>query len=160
MTDQDAKPTKAHHRLDVFVGTWHAEGTSYADGQQAEDPRESGVPWTSDESYEWLPGGFFMLHRWDAKAGERVFKGIEIIGYDEAKGGYFTRFFDNAGFHPEYRVSLEGNVWSFAEAATRARVTTSDGGGRLTFEWEWRQPGSDWLPLCDRVASRRVPLPG
>lgn len=153
MADQDAKPSDAHRRLDVFVGKWHAEGTSYADGQRAEDPRAAGVPWTSDESYEWLPGGFFVLHRWDAMAGEREFKGTEIIGYDEADGGYFTRFFDNAGFHPEYQVSLQGNVWSFAEAATRARVTVSDD-GRLTFNWEWRQPGSDWLPLCDRVATR------
>ena len=27
--------------------------------------------------------------------GEHEFKGAEIIGYDEAEGGYFTRMFDN-----------------------------------------------------------------
>ena len=93
----------AHHRLDVFVGTWHTEGTSFADGQTTDDPRASGVRWTSDEHYEWLPGGFFLLHQWDALAGTREFKGTEIIGYDEADGGYFTRFFDNAGSIPSTR---------------------------------------------------------
>jgi hypothetical protein len=53
----------AHRRLDVFIGRWHAEGTSYGEGQRADAPRASAVPWTSDESYEWLPGGFFVLHR-------------------------------------------------------------------------------------------------
>ena len=82
------EPTAAHKRLEVFIGDWHAEGTSYGEGQDAADPRAAGVPWTSDESYEWLPGNFFVLHRWEALAGE--FKGAEIMGYDEAEGGYFT----------------------------------------------------------------------
>lgn len=30
---------------------------------------------TSDESYEWLDGGFFLVHRWDARAGSAVFRG-------------------------------------------------------------------------------------
>ena len=61
----------------------------------------------SDESYEWLPGGFFVLHRWDAQTGKHPFKGAEVMGYDETEGGYFTRMFDNAGHHPEYRASVE-----------------------------------------------------
>ena len=89
-------PGPAHRRMDVFISKWHAEGKSYADEQRTDDPLASAVPWTSDESYEWLPGGFFILHRWDAMAGMRVFKGVEIIGYDVTEGGYFTRLFDNA----------------------------------------------------------------
>ena len=76
------KPTASHRRLEVFIGNWHAEGTSYGDGQDATDPRAAGVPWMSNESYEWLPGNFFVLHRWDAQMGEHEFKGAEIIGYD------------------------------------------------------------------------------
>ena len=83
------KPTAAHKRLEIFIGNWHAEGTSYGDGQDATDPRASSVPWTSDESYEWLPGSFFVLHRWDAQLGKHEFKGDEVMGYDEAEGGYF-----------------------------------------------------------------------
>jgi hypothetical protein len=33
------KTTAAHRRLEVFIGNWHAEGTSYGDGQDAADPR-------------------------------------------------------------------------------------------------------------------------
>ena len=146
------KSSAAHKSLEVFIGTWHAEGTSYGVGQDAANPRAAGVPWTSDESYEWLPGGFFVLHRWDAMAGS--FSGVEIMGYDEADGGYFTRMFDNGGNHPDYRANVDGDVWSFTEPQSRATVTVHDGGDKMTFKWEWKNGGSEWLPLCDRVASR------
>ena len=29
------KPRAAHKRLEIFIGNWHAEGTSYGDGQEA-----------------------------------------------------------------------------------------------------------------------------
>ena len=156
------KPTAAHRRLNVFIGNWHAEGTSYGDGQDVAHQRAAGAPWTSDESYEWLPGKFFILHRWDAMAGKHEFKGAEIIGYDEAKASYFTRLFDNAGNHPEYRASVDGDVRNFKEPQTRATVTVQGGGSKMSFKWEWKNGGSDWLPLCDQVASRtqRASPPG
>ena len=151
---QPARPGAGHKRLNVFVGKWRAQGDSYGDGQQADDPRASAVPWTSEEIYEWLPGGFFLLHRWDAQAGQRVFNGTEIIGYDAAKGRYFTRFFDNGGNYLDYLAEVDGGVWIFSEARTRATVTVEKGGKRMSFNWEWRNGGRKWLPLCDRVASR------
>jgi hypothetical protein len=149
------KPTSAHKRLEVFIGDWHAEGTSYGDGQDPADPLAAGVPWRSEESYEWLPGSFFVLHRWDAKIGKHEFKGAEIMGYDEAEGGYFTHMFDNAGHHSDYAGSLDGHVWRFTEAQSKATVTVQDGGYQMTFNWEWKNGGRKWLPLCDRVAVRK-----
>ena len=29
------KPSAAHKRPEVFIGNWHAEGTSYGDGQDS-----------------------------------------------------------------------------------------------------------------------------
>ena len=138
----------------AFIGDWHAEGTSYGVVQDAAHPRAADAPWTSHESQEKLPGSFFVLHRWDAQMGKHEFKGTEIIGYDEAEGGYFTRMFDNAGHHPGYRASVDGDAWSFTEAQTRATVTVQDSGDKMTFNWEWKNGGRKWLPLCDRVASR------
>ena len=94
-----------------------------------------------------------MLHRWDAHS----FKGAEIMGYNEAEGGYFTRMFDSAGHHPDYCANVDGNVWSFAEEQSRATVTVEEGGDEITFTWEWKNGGRKWLPLCDRVAVRTNP---
>jgi hypothetical protein len=144
----------AHERLCVFVGNWYAEGRSYAEGQDADDPYASAVRWTSDESYEWLSGGFFLVHRWDALAGTRVFKGIEIIGYDADHERYFTHLFDNADNCVVYQGEVKGDVWTFTEPSTRVNITVADGGDSMTFNWEWRSGDSDWLPLCDRTAER------
>jgi hypothetical protein len=48
-------------------------------------------------------------------------------------------------------VSVNGNVWTFVEPNTRAIVTIRDSGRTMDFRWGG---GSDWLPLCDRVARR------
>lgn len=141
------------NKLQAFIGKWHAEGTSYAEGQDRNTPYASAVPWTSDESYEWLPGNFFVLHKWDAKAGDKVFIGTEIIGYDKIKNQFFTHFFDNAGFHLTYKATVEGDVWDFTELDTQAKVTINDS-ATITYHWEWKNGGSSWLPLCDRVAKR------
>ena len=140
-------------KLQVFIGKWRAEGKSYAGSQDKNNPYASAVPWTSEESYEWLPGNFFVLHKWNAKAGEHIFIGTEIIGYDEKENHFFTYFFDNAGFHPIYETRVEGNVWTFTDPNTQAKVTINDP-DTITFNWEWKNNGSNWLPLCDRVAKR------
>ena len=148
------EPTALHRRLDAFAGRWRATGESFGTAQNPDDPRGSAVPWTSEESYEWLPGGFFMLHRWDAAVGDRPFRGVEVLGVDEARGAWFSEMFDDAGNHPRYRISADGPTWTFEEAETRAVVTVLGGGTRMSFRWEWRNGGPAWLPLCDRIATR------
>ena len=65
----------AHDHLSVFIGTWHAEGDSYAAGQKKNDPRGSVEKWISDETYAWLPGQFFVMQTWDAKTGKSPVQG-------------------------------------------------------------------------------------
>ena len=38
------------------------------------------------DTYEWLPGGFGLLHVVDANVGDEKIEGAEIIGYDAARG--------------------------------------------------------------------------
>ena len=61
--------------------------------------------------------------------------------------------FDNGGHHPDYRASVDGNVWSFTEAQSRATVKVEEGGDEMTFNREWKNDGKTWLPLCDRVTA-------
>ena len=50
------EPLADHKRFDAFIGTKHAGNASYGEQQMAAYPTAAGVPWISDESFEWLPG--------------------------------------------------------------------------------------------------------
>lgn len=143
-----------HERLRAFLGKWHAEGKSFATGQSKDDPRGSIEKWVSDETFEWLPGEFFIIQRWDALIGANEFKGIGIIGYDPETRSYVTRSFENHGHFREYVTRVEGNVWTFMGDTERARVKFTDGGDTQKINWEWKPDGETWLPLCDRTAVR------
>ena len=149
-----AKPALAHEHLKVFIGRWHAEGESYAVGQTKIDPRGSIEKWDSDETYEWLPGQFFVIQTWDAKTGANPFKGTAIINWDEKYQHYMTRSYENHGFVRDYVTSVDGKTWTFTGDTERARIEFTDGGDTQKITWEWRQPGEDWLPLCNRLAKR------
>ena len=153
-TAKPAKPGATHQRMNAFIGTWHAEGESYAVGQTKKDPRGSVEKWISDETCKWLPGQFFVIQTWDAKTGKSPFKGTAIISHDADTGTYMTRSYENHGFVRDYITSVDGDVWSFSGDTERARIEFMDGGKTQKIAWEWRKAGEAWLPLCDRVARR------
>lgn len=148
------EPSAAHKLLHVFVGKWRFEGQSFAEGQQPNDPRASAVAWKGEDTWAWLPGGFFLRHEGHSQLGAHTLISTEIIGYDKTKGGYFSHMYENAGFHPEYLGKVDGKTWTFAEASSRSRMVFSDDNRKIKIDWEWRNDGSNWLPLCDLVATR------
>src|SRR5688572_27509790 len=99
---QDPKPGPDHERLSVFVGAWSTKGqTAAAEGAPA-------VQIQSSDEYDWLPGGFFVVHRWNGTVREAGVHGIEIIGFDAANGRYRTHFFDNDGNAGSEELTVRG----------------------------------------------------
>lgn len=69
-------------QLNKFVGVWQTKGIMKM-------PDGSSVDINGTDSYEWLPGKFFMIHRViDVHMGDLVANAIEIIGYDTSKQKY------------------------------------------------------------------------
>jgi len=76
------------------------------------------------------------------------------MGWDEGTGRYFARSFENHGFYRHCEVAVGGRVWTLSGETESARIGLSEDGRRQT------SPGSGgpkdvWLPLCDRVATRK-----
>src|SRR5262245_28410174 len=103
---QAAKPGPEHQRLEMFLGKWAQVGEAQT------SPYGPAGKVTSTDTYEWMPGGFFMLHRWEAKQGALDFKATEILGYDARNRVYTSNIFDNFGNHGAYKISLQGNTWT------------------------------------------------
>jgi Protein of unknown function (DUF1579) len=154
LTTKTPKRAAAHERLQVFIGNWYAEGDSYAVGQTQDNPRGAIQNWVSDETFEWLPGNFFVMQRWDARTGANPFQGTAIISWDDGNQHYMTRSYENHGFVRDYVTRVDDKTWTFTGDTERARVEFTEDGNTQNITWEWRQPGEAWLPLCDRVARR------
>src|SRR5688500_14093599 len=74
-------PGPEHRRLEVFLGTWETEGVISLD---ATSDTRSVI--TSSSTYEWLPGGFFLVHRFHARiSGSGRIEGLQIIEHDAAR---------------------------------------------------------------------------
>ena len=146
-------PSPELRRLDIFVGKWHREGLSYGSGQSQENPHDSAVRWPGEESFEWLPGGFFLAHYWNGQIGDAVLNGVEIIGYDAASQTYSSRIFDNYGRIHIGQRSVRDGVWTYTRPERRSTLVFSDDGNTMTTRWEWLS-GEGWLVWIDLKAAK------
>lgn len=136
-------PDPALARLNVFIGTWHTEGWIM------ESLYGSVARLTAIDTYQWLPGGFFLIHHVDGHMGDKEVKAIEIIGYDPSALKYFTHSYDNQGCIATYQANLLDGAWSIAGKSERFAGRFTEDGKTLTGSWEMSSDGLNWLPWMD-----------
>ncbi|HEX6738032.1 MAG TPA: DUF1579 family protein, partial [Vicinamibacteria bacterium] len=73
-----AAPGAAHRRRELFVGSWKMEGRQHA------GPFGPAARITATESFEWLQGGFFLVHRLEGRLESEPIACIEVMGHDAA----------------------------------------------------------------------------
>jgi len=135
-----------HERLAVLVGRWKTEGWT------REEPGAPAARIDATDTYEWLPGGFALLHSVDARVGEQEVEGAEIIGYDPGRGSYVTQYFGSDG-PTAYEASLteaEGTlVWAMRSESTRFTGRFSPDREVITGHWERLEDGATRVPWMD-----------
>jgi hypothetical protein len=129
--------------LEPLVGNWQMVATF-----ESMPPTEDDAPC----SFEWMPGGKFLIQRWSAP--DPAPSGIAIIGADpERKGAFLQHFFDSRGVARVYKLTLQDGVlelWRDApdfsplDFAQRYKGTFSEDGRTILGVWEIRHPGGDW----------------
>lgn len=137
--------------LEVFLGDWHAEGTSYGgEEQSASNPHAGATAWRSIHTARWHSGNYFVVQ--DERA-NGPFDTLSLMGWDAEAERYFVRSVENHGFARDYTLTVEGRVWALTGEHERAVYTFSEDGQTQEISWEWK-PAKTWLPLCDRTAVR------
>src|SRR5262245_481591 len=120
-------------RLAVLLGLWHTEGST----SETADSQSARIDAT--DTYEWLPGGFGLLHTVDARVGDQKVEGAEIIGWVLARDTYVTQYFGSDG-PSSYEASLtevDGVLtWTMLSAADRFCGTFSNDRDTITGRWE------------------------
>ena len=100
------KPGPEIKKLEAFIGRWNS------DGDAKESPYGPAAKFSGTDTFEWVPGGFFVNHHWKGMQGSVAYDGFEIISYDSTKKMYMTRFFDNFGNSGAFTGGPSGNMWT------------------------------------------------
>lgn len=134
--------------LRVFIGHWGISGRNH----RGAGPHD-GTEISGDESYQWLPGGFFVQGSWNHDFGSGTHAGITVIGFDAASEKLTAHNFDNLGFARHYRLETDGLRWEISGPKERAvRVFSPDGD---SFDEKWQVSDSgNWVPLCELHGKR------
>jgi hypothetical protein len=150
---ESPSPDPELKRLEILVGKWKIVGATQA------GPTGPAMKVTSLETYEWLDGGFFLVHRWETFFGESCLdpaKGIQFFGYDARSRKYRTHFFDNLGPYDEEGSTYEGEVingiLTFTGPARFTLVANED--GTITSDWELRDMDTTWIPWMHTKMTR------
>lgn len=139
-------------RLQALIGRWKTQGRVLpSDGEDAAEI-------DAVDTYEWLPGGFALLHRVDARVGDETVEGAEIIGYDPERGSYRTLYFGSDGPNAyEARLSDRDGalVWSMRSLRDRFTGTFSPNGDTITGHWERLTDDAGWRPWMDVTLTKQ-----
>jgi hypothetical protein len=161
MTTHTTKPAAGREALLPLVGKWHTEGA------QLEGPLGPAAPFVAVETFEWLDGGHFLVHRLDGRFGKQPAACIEIMGKDSE--GLFAQTYYNDGNVNKWRIVQQGGEklvltgeWPSGSATpfkVRYTMTFTEAGNVLEGNWEQSHDGADWRVFLEARATRALPLP-
>jgi uncharacterized protein DUF1579 len=140
-----------HESLAPFVGQWTTEGNAY------DSPFGPAARVTAAESYEWLTGGLFLIHRLHGRLGGQPMACLEVLGYDAASGDYPVRSFYNDGTHNLWRARPGTDTWVFRGnwksdgrlLEVRCTVTFREEGRSRTAAWDYSADGARFKRFWD-----------
>lgn len=133
-----------HEKMNAFAGEWKTTGKVYAAAGTPE------LPINATDTYEWLEGGFFLVHRWDAQIGGKRHTGMEIMSYDAETDIYPMHSYNDEGTRGKMiaRVDAKG-VWVFGDVKERSTVTFSADGNTMFGAWELKDESGLWKPWME-----------
>jgi hypothetical protein len=139
-----------------FVGHWSTTG------RQFEGMVGPAAVITASESYEWLEGERFLIHRFDGWVGDGVDACIEIIGAEEEGGFPVHSYYDN-GMTNDWRHEARGDTWLLTGRwpmgggfmDVRCTVEFSDDGDTMTGTWECSVYGTGWQTFWEVESERQ-----
>lgn len=140
---QSPKPDPALKGLNVFVGKWETQG------QIKESPYGPAGKLIGTDTYEWLAGGFFLVHRVNVRMGDQKNESIEIIGYDALAKIYSMHSFDSQGNSILMQADVRGDTWTFTGESMRFTGVFGNDGKSISGKWEYLGEDSGWHHWMD-----------
>lgn len=129
--DQVPQPDPALKRLEVLIGTSDLKGRTL----DSDEDNISG--WNT---FEWLPGGFFMKSTGEINFKGALIQSLEIIGYDPESRTFPSSVYSNVdGKVLPYDWNIEGNTVTHSDKTSVYTGTISEDGQTLSGGWRPKQ---------------------
>lgn len=128
--------------LSFLIGSWRT------DGEVLKTSKSQKIKIKGTDSYEWVLGGSFILHRVNVMMGEVKTEVMELIGeYDEVNNTYQMRAFDNTGAFSTMQASVnsEGTLLITGDKM-QSKLTVANDGKSMNARWEISEDGKIWMP--------------
>lgn len=143
--------------LNVFTGKW------LTSGQQLDSAVGPAAKITAVETYEWLPGERFLVHRFDGLVGDDPAVCLEVIGRDAANEDYPVHTYYNNGVRNEWHLHERDGAWLMTgkweiggkRTDVRCTLVFSEDGDARAGKWEYADDAHAWHAFWE-VDSRKV----
>jgi hypothetical protein len=153
---REAPARSAQERLSAFAGRWKTAGEAH------DSPFGPRADVSAIETYAWLPGGRFLIHRLEGRLAADEIACIEVVGYDLASDGYSVHSFYNNGTRNVWRLKDDADTWVLTGAwplrdqTLHVRCTSrfNDTRNAVTCRWEYSRDGADWQAFWDTRMTR------
>ncbi|MDF3026026.1 MAG: hypothetical protein K0S23_333 [Fluviicola sp.] len=132
-----------YEQLNRFVGKWKTTGKIPASGASPE------INVSGSDTYEWLPGGFFLLHKVDVLLGDDKNETLEIIGFDKQRDLYTMQHYDNKGNSGFMTADYKDGVWTFLGDNLRFKGGFKKNDTEFSGVWEQSSDGKDWTHFME-----------
>jgi hypothetical protein len=144
-------------QLDAFVGKWHMEG------QQLAGPAGPAAPISALQSYEWMAGNQFLVHRFDGHVGDSPASCIEVIGFDSERRYFRAHTFYNNGQMNVWDIDKRDGRWrvlgdwnaSGRSMKVRCLIDFTDDQSTMDSTWEQSSDGLTWQVFW-KVSAQKV----
>lgn len=130
----------AHSQLDKFVGKWQTTG------QVLPTATSAGIEIKGTDTYEWLSGGFFLLHQVDVMIGKERVQTLEIIGFDKDANHYTMQSFDNKGNTGFMTATHADDLWIFKGESMLFKGKFSEDDTMISGVWDQLNQEKVWAP--------------
>jgi hypothetical protein len=153
------KPGAEVKKLDYFVGSWTVEATI------AQGPWGAGGKFSSTETNEWMPGGFFVEGHADFKMPPELGgdgKATSFMGYDTDQNVYTYNEFNSQGRREDSKATVNGDTWTwtsthnydgqeFKQKMTMKVLTPAS----YSLKFEISMDGTNWMTFMEGKATKK-----
>jgi hypothetical protein len=153
-----ARSSSQSAALDVFLGEWHMEG------KQLAGPIGPAADLAAVQTFEWLEGNEFLIHRFDGHVGASRAACIEIMGFDHDTDRCRAHTFYNNGLKNVWDIERHDGAWLLLgdwnmggkSLKVRCTITFSHANTIMTSKWESSGDGKHWQAFWETKAHKAV----